>query len=197
MKLDLQIRDLKSGTRSPKTFESAEEAKKWLVDRPKYIEVLGVASHQVPPHVNNELRAAVRPLDPEEKLLERQLAAAEDAAAEQRAEERRKKELAEAERHRATLKDADPNRPMDLRYLYNRGIALVEQDDTRTISDEAKEAVSAWIAERNEWVASREQIVGDARIQVWPGPLPAGKTERVISGSFIPVVAPKKPDAED
>jgi flagellar biosynthesis GTPase FlhF len=194
MKLDLQLRDLKSGNRSPKTFESVDEARKWLVERPKYTEVLGIASHHVPAEVSNELRAAMRPLDAEEKLLEGQLAAAEDEAAEKRAAERRQRELAEAEKHRAELKDADPNRPMDLRYLYNKGVALVEQDDTRVISDEVKEAVAAWINERNEWVASRGQVVGDARIQVWPGPLPAGKTERVITGSFIPVTAPKKPD---
>jgi len=194
MKIDLQTRDLKSGERAAKTFESADAAKKWLLDRPKYTEVLGLATDHIPAETSNELRAAMRPLDAEEKLLEAQLAAAEDAAAEKRAIERQKKELAEAEKQRAELKDADPNRPLDLRYLHNRGIALVEQDDTRAISDEVKEAVAAWINERNEWVASRDQIVGDARIQVWPGPLPAGKTERIITGSFVPVTAPKKPE---
>ncbi len=194
MKIDLQTRDLKSGERAAKTFESADAAKKWLLDRPKYTEVLGLATDHIPTGTGTELGAAMRPLDAEEKLLEAQLAAAEDAAAEKRAIERQKKELAEAEKQRAELKDADPNRPLDLRYLHNRGIALVEQDDTRAISDEVKEAVAAWINERNEWVASRDQIVGDARIQVWPGPLPAGKTERIITGSFVPVTAPKKPE---
>ncbi len=192
MKLDLQTRDLKSGERSPKTFESVEDAKKWLADRPKYTEVLGVASQHVPAEVNNELRAAMRPLDAEEKLLEQQLVAAEDAAAEKRAEERRKRELAEAEKQQEELKNADPNRPMEVRYLYNRGVQLVEQGDTREINDDVKRAVAAWIDERNEWVASRDQIVGDARLQVWPGPLPAGKSERIITGSFVPVAAPKK-----
>jgi flagellar motility protein MotE (MotC chaperone) len=193
MKLDLQVRDLKTGERAPKSFESVEEAKKWLADRPKYAEVLGVASHHIPPEVNDELRAAMRPLDAEEKILEQQLAATERADIEKRAEERRKKEQAEADKHRADMKNADPNRPLEIRYVYNRGVQAVDPEDTRAISDEVKAAIKAWVDERNEWVESRNQVVGDARITVWPGPIPAGKTERIITGSFVPVTAPAKP----
>jgi hypothetical protein len=192
MKLDLQVRDLNTGERSPRTFESPEQAKRWLVERPKNLEVLGIASHHVPGEVSNELRLAMRPLDAEEKLLVAELAAAEEQAATKRAEERRQHELAEAARHRETQKHADPGRPMDLRYLYDRGLMLVDADDEREITALARDAAMAWVSERDEWVASRNQVVGDARIQVWPGELPAGKTERVVSGTFIPVSAPKR-----
>ncbi len=194
MKLDLQTRDLKSGNRSPKTFESVDAAKAWLADRPKFTEVLGIASHHVPPEVSNELKQCSRPLDEEEKLLARELSAAEEVAMKKRAEERMKKELAEAEKQRADMKDADPNRPMDVRYTYSDGLTVASPLDTRTISDEAREAVAAWVAERNTWVESRNQVVGDAKLQIHNGPLPEGKTERIITGTFIPVAAPLKED---
>lgn len=193
MKLDLQVRDLQKGDRSLKTFESVEEAKAWLAERPKFTEVLGVASHQVPREVSNELRDCCRPLDQEEKLLVDQLDKALEDLARERAEQRRKKELEEAQRHRAEMADADPNRPMEVRYCFNAEMALTDPADTREITDVAREAVMAWVAERNEWVESRNQVVGDAKVQVWPGPIPEGKGDkRIVMGTFIPVTAPKK-----
>ena len=173
MKLDLQIRDLKSGNRAPKAFDSVDAAKAWLKDRPKFSEVLGIASHHVPPEVSNELKQSSRPLDEEEKLLVRELDAAEEAAMRKRAEERMKKELAEAEKQRTEMKDADPNRPL---------------------TDEARKAAEEWVAERNTWVEGRNQVVGDAKLQIYPGPLPEGVTERIVTGTLIPVTAPKKED---
>ena len=34
------------------------------------------------------------------------------------------------------------------------------------------------------------QVVGEAKLSVYPGTLPKGKTERIITGSFIPVSGP-------
>ena len=47
-----------------------------------------------------------------------------------------------------------------------------------------------WIKERNTWVESRGQVIGIAKIQVWPGPLPEGQDERVVVGTFVPILAP-------
>lgn len=194
MKFDLQLRDLTTGNGSTKTFESVDDAKKWLRDRPKGIDVLGVASMHVPREVSDDLRSAMRPLDAEEKLQERQLASARDEAAEKAAAARIAKELEEAKRHQAEMANADPNRPMSVRWTFNAGLSVTDPVDSRAISDEVRDAVKAWVAERDEWVAGRGQVVGDASLQVWPGPLPAGKESRVINGTFIPVTAPKKPN---
>lgn len=194
MKLDLQIRDLKSGNRSPKPFDSVDAAKAWLKDRPKFTEVLGIASHHVPPEVSSELKECSRPLDPEEKLMVQQLDAAEESAMRKRAEERMKKELAEADKQRSEMKDADPNRPMDVRFTFNAGLSVANAMDSREITEEVRAAVMEWVAERNTWVESRNQVVGDAKLQIYPGPLPDGVTERIVTGTFIPVTAPKKED---
>ena len=50
----------------------------------------------------------------------------------------------------------------------------------------------AWVAERNEWVEGRGQVVGEAKVTVWPGTLPKPGADRVQGGSFIPVTAPAK-----
>jgi hypothetical protein len=193
MKFDLQLRNLQTGDRSTKTFETVDEAKAWLTERPKFIEVLGVASHHVSREISNDLRSVVRPLDAEEELLERQLEQALQDVARERAETRKKKEMEDAERHKKEMASADPNRPMDIRYLHNRDLALVDPADDRAITDLAREAVQAWIAERNTWVEGRGQIVGDANVKVWPGDIPVDEDqERVITGTFVPVTAPAK-----
>ncbi len=192
MKLDLQIRDLNSGERSPKAFDSVDAAKAWLSDRPKFTEVLGIASHHVPPEVSHELKQCSRALDEEEKLLVRELDAAAEAAMRKRVEARMKKEVAEADKQRTEMKDADPNRPLDVHYTFSTGLKSGNAMDSREITDAVREVTMAWIAERNTWVEGRNQVVGDAKLQVYPGPLPEGVTERIVSGSFIPVSAPKK-----
>jgi hypothetical protein len=194
MKLDLQVRDLKSGNRFPKPFASVEEAAAWLKERPKYTEVLGIASHHVPAETSAELKACCRALDPEEELLVNELDAAEEAAARKRAEERMKREAAEAEAQRKEMQSADPNRQMELRYTFDQGLHVADSMDSRTPSEEVLAEVKAWIEERNSWVESRNQVVGEAKLSVYPGTLPEGKTERIITGTFIPVSGPPKPD---
>jgi hypothetical protein len=49
--------------------------------------------------------------------------------------------------------------------------------------------VLAWVHERTEWVTGRGQIVGEAKVTVYPGPVPP-KAERIVVGSFVPVSAP-------
>lgn len=88
MKFDLQTRDLKTGNTSPKTFESVEEGLTWLKDRPKYVDVMGIASHHVPPDVSDQLKATMRPLDDEEKALDAKHKAAREQATEKAAKAR-------------------------------------------------------------------------------------------------------------
>ncbi len=193
MKFDLQLRDLKTGNTSRKTFESVDEAKAWLADRPRYTDVMGIASHHVPRETSDELRAAMKPLDDEEKALDDALREAREKAVEQAAQERARAEAAEAARHMAAQASADPKRPMELRWTYKDGLSIADAADTREIPQVVREAVDAWVAERNTWVESRNQVVGDARLRAWPSDIPEGKgDERILSGTFIPVTAPKK-----
>ena len=68
--------------------------------------------------------------------------------------------------------------------------------DPRETPDAAKEAVLAWVAERNGWVSERELVVVEANVMVLPGTLPAG-TDRVLpGGQFVPAAAPKPPTSE-
>ena len=78
MNFDLQTRDLKTGNTSSKTFESVEESLTWLKDRPNYVDVMGIASHHVPLDISEQLKAAMRPLDDEEKALDATHKAARD-----------------------------------------------------------------------------------------------------------------------
>ena len=73
MKFDLQLRDLKTGKTSQKTFESLEDGLAWLKERPKFNDVMGVASHHMPRETEDQLRKAMRPLDDEEKALDKKL----------------------------------------------------------------------------------------------------------------------------
>jgi hypothetical protein len=193
MKLDLQCRDLRTGVAGPRAFASVDEARAWLRERPQGIEVLGIASHHVPPEVSQELKEAMRPLDDEERGLAKALDAAVDAELERRARERMKQAADEAARHRAEQIHGDPNRPMMLRFLHPDEIKLADPADPRTVTDDARAAVLAWVAERTDWVKGRNQIVAEATLEVYPGPVPAG-AERVVTGRFIPVTAPVRHD---
>ena len=191
MKFDLQLRDLKTGNTSQKTFESVEEGIAWLKDRPKYTDVLGLASHHVPGEISDQLKHAMKPLDDEEKKLDEEHREARDKAAEAAAKKRAQEEADAAARHMAAQATADPKRPMEVRWTYKDGLSLAEPGDSREISDDVRKAVEAWVAERNTWVESRNQVVGDARVRVHPTDVPEGE-ERIISGTFVPVAAPKK-----
>ncbi len=189
MKLDLQIRDLNTGDRSPKVFESEDEARSWLKERPKNIAVLGVASHHVPKELANELKGAMRPLEDDERALLDKLNEADAAVIAAQMMARQAADAKAAANRAEELKTADPKREMELRWTYNQELRITDSADPREITDEARAAVDAWIAERQEWVKSRGQMIGDATIKLWPSDLPEGTTERIILGSFIPITA--------
>jgi hypothetical protein len=192
-KITLKLQNLTDGDTSYQELADEAATLAWLRERPRFVDVLGVVFEGLTPEQNARLKEAKRPLDAEETAAEQRLAAAAGKAAELAQALREKEALAARAAHRETLKNADPNRPMEVRYLYNAALALTDQEDPRPISDEARAAVLAWVAERNEWVESRGQIVGEAKVTVWPGPLSKPGMDRVQGGTFIPVTGPAKP----
>jgi hypothetical protein len=191
-KITLKLQDLVRGDASFKEFDSEEETAAFLRERPRFTDVLGVVFEGLTPEQNARLKSAMRPLDEEERAAEAKLKAAAEKAAEAAREARAKETEAARAAYRETMKNADPNRTMEIRYRYDGSMAITDPDDARPISDEARDAVLAWVAERNEWVEGRGQIVGEAKCTVWPGPLPKKGADRVVGGSFIPVTAPPK-----
>ena len=193
-KITLKLQDLQNGVASFREFEDEPEAMAFLQERPRFTDVLGVVFEGLTKEQNARLRAAMRPLDEEERKAEEALAEIARKAAEVAAEARRVEEEAAMAAHRASMKNADPNRVMELRYQYDTGLSPIDPADARELSEEARAAIEAWLAERNEWVKERNQVVGDARLTVWPGKLPKPGVDRV-QGTFIPVAAPAPDEA--
>jgi alanyl-tRNA synthetase len=191
-RIDLRVRDLHTGVMSLSSFEGEEAAAAWLSARPRFVEVLGVAALDFPRDVDARLRAALRPLDEEEKKLEQRLEATVAAVAAERKAEELKRTKAAEEAHKIAQATADPNRLMEVHWTYTGVLELTDPTDLRKITDEAREAVLAWVKERDEWVEGRGQVVGDAKVVVWPGPIPDKGGDRVKRGTFIPVTAPAK-----
>jgi len=188
-KITLKLQDLKTGATSFHEAEDEDAAIAYLKDRPRFTDVLGVVFEGLTREQNARLRAAMRPLDDEEKIAEAAIAAADRKAKEEAAALRRLEEEAARAAHRSAMKNADPDRPMELRYQYDTGLSPIDPADTRELSEEARAAIEAWLAERNDWVKDRNQVVADARLQVWPGKLPRPGMDRV-QGTFVPCAAP-------
>lgn len=188
----LKLENMQTGEPSMQEFPDEEATIAWLEKRPHFTDVLGVVFEGLTREQNDRLKKSMRPYDDEEKAAEKALAdkrrAEADAQREARAQEDAKAQAA----HRDAQKNLDPNRSMEVRYRYDTGLSLVDRDDPREISEEVRAAVMAWVAERNEWVESRGQIVGEAKVTVHPGALPKAGTDRVKHGSFVPVTGPKK-----
>lgn len=191
-KVMLKLRDLGDGEGRTQEHESIEAAIGWLEKRPQFVEVLGVVFEGITREENDRMKQAMRPLDDAEKERVRALDEKSNKEREERAEARRKAAEADAQRLRDEAKTASPTRPMELRYRFDEPeLAKTDSLDEREITEEAKAAVRAWVEERMEWVASRGQTIGEAKVTVYPGPVPA-KKERVVQGTFIPVTAPAK-----
>lgn len=190
MAIKLRIRNLQTREAGVAAFETEPEAALWLKDRPRFVEVLGVAGQTpVPMEVQERLRAILRPLDEEERLAARELELAIEKEDLERQTEARKKEIEAAQKHAEAMRTGDPDRLMEVHWHFGKGMSLTDPVDPRAITDAARDAVLAWIAERNEWVAGRGQCVGECTVKVWPGKMPAGAEERVKEGRFFPVSA--------
>jgi hypothetical protein len=169
------------------TLDSFDDAVRFLQERPPMMEILTVIS-DVSPAEMRKLKEAMRPYDAEEKtvLARRAEMRAEMVRGEQEAEQRRAQEAAEAERLRAS--SSDPDRPVKVRWTLDEGFSAGDAFDDRPLTDTIKDAVTAWVAERNEWVKSRGQFVAECDVEVWPNEVPqTGDGTRVLrGGSFIP-----------
>lgn len=191
-KITLKLKDLTTGNTSFKELPDEETALAYLRERPTMIDVLGVVFEGLTSEQNARLKAAMRPLDAAEKAAEARLDEAAERAADAAREKREKEEEVARAAHAAAMKNADPKRPMEVRYRYDGSITAVDPADIRPITDEMRAAIMAWVAERNEWVESRNQVVGEAKMSVWPAALPKPGADRVQSGSFVPVTAAEK-----
>ena len=193
-KLDLRVRDLKTGETLNAMFESEADALTWLADRPPFMEVLGVATHGLPKDLYATLRSAARPLDAAEAAMSAKIEADEEATMRKADDELRRLEQEEAVAHRAAQLTADPDRPMAIEWTVDGDMHITDSADPRTITEAARSAVLAWVRERDEWVRDRGQIVGEASVSVYPGALPAsaGGARVLPGGQFFPAVAAPK-----
>jgi hypothetical protein len=191
--IQLRIRNLQTRENSVVAFEAEPEAALWLKQRPRFVEVLGVAGQTaIPMDLQERLRAVLRPLDEDERLAVRALELEIEKKDLERQTEARKREIEAAQKHAEAMRTADPERLMEIHWRFDTGMSLTDPVDPRAITDAAREAVLAWVAERNEWVAGRGQCVGECTVKVWPGKMPAGAEERVKEGRFVPVTAEEK-----
>lgn len=188
MRVMLRIRDLRTAIVDDREFGSIDEARTWLRERPRFDEVLGVPTEGIPVDVSQALKTICRPLDDEERAAADRLDAAAEAERERRRAERDREKEEAAREIAEEMRTADPARRMKVRWSYDGGFENVGDD--RAVPDVAREAVLAWVRERDEWVEGRGQIVGEATVEVWPGDVPAGEPRIARGGTFFPVSKP-------
>lgn len=190
-KVTLRLRGLEDGEGKVTEQGSIEEAIAWLEKRPRFVEVLGVVFEGISREDNDRMKAAMRPLDDDEREKVRVLDEKDAATRARAADARRQEQEAANERMRQEAKTGSPNRPMEVRYRFDHAeLGKTDQYDDRPITDAAKEAVMAWVEERQEWVKDRGQTIGEAKVTLYPNEVPA-KKDRVIQGTFVPIAAPK------
>ena len=181
---EVKVRNLKTGETMIASMADCEQCIAWLGERPPYIEILSVLSDTSPAE-QRRLKEAMRPYDDEELALKR----AFDQKHQEALNEAYQRELAQLEQEQksaTTAEGADPNRPMSVKYEVDAGFTVI--DDDRELTDVAREAALAWVQERNGWVESKGQLVGEAHLEVWPNDVPTGdEKDRVLAGGrFFP-----------
>lgn len=197
MTLQLKIRDIRTGQAQVAEFQSVADAEAWLRERPRFVEVLGPSRHgAIPPVDEMRLRDAMRPLDEEERMAqaEQDLRSAEAIRKAMAGEQERMRK--ETEARREANRDADPNRPLVVSWERGKTMRNADPADDREVTEAARRAVLAWVAERDTWVHPRGQYVVNAQVVVWPGPLPdgVGEDERVQPGGQFNVLAGTPPE---
>lgn len=191
MAVQLKIRDIRTGKAQIAEFESVDDTLTWLASRPRFIEVLGPPERgAIADDDEKRMRRAMRPLDKQERAAqatqdERDNAIMREALAREQA---RAREQIEAMREQN--RSADPNRQMHITWERGKGCRNADPSDEREVSEAARAAVEAWIAERNTWVHPRGQTLVDAQLIVWPGPVPGGdEDDRIERGGQFSVLA--------
>lgn len=187
----IKVRNLETEETLIATLDSYEDALTWLEERPQYIEVITVIS-DVSPKQLGDLRAAMRPYDDDEKALIASHAAQLAEAVRRSREADEARAAADEKLAREAAKNADPNRPMKVRWTIDEGFASNDPFDDRPINDVVQAAVIAWVQERNGWVSDRGQFVAEAEVEVYPADVPGGdESERVLrGGKFVPRLRP-------
>ncbi len=176
---EVKVRNLETGETLVAGMPDVNACVRWLEERPKNIEILTVLSTMS--GVDRErLEAAMRPYDEGEVALKRKYDAARSAAA----AEAYADALSKMEAEPVEDPNADPNRPMSVRYEIDEGLSA--QGDSREINAAMREAIAAWVAERNQWIHSRRQMVGEAHLDVWPNAVPEDETRVREGGRFFP-----------
>lgn len=187
-KIDLKVRKIKTGETLVATLDSFKDAVTWLGERPDYMEVMGLLSEGLTPEQDQALREALRPYSEDERRLIAEADRAASDAIRKRLEQEqalaalRKREYTEA------MHQADPNRPMSVHWDIEKGYSITDPYDPREVTDAARRAIEAWVAERTTWVEGRGMKVYEATVTVYPGPVPDGQEEhRVLpGGNFLP-----------
>lgn len=191
--IDLRLRNLETAELLIASFENEIDAAMWLRDRPPMMEVLGVIAQTDDPSVHLALRRAVRPLDPDEAAVVKRFdEESERAWAAREAEDLRRAEE-ESEAHREAMRTADPNRLMQVSWSLDEGLRAVDPADEREVCAETRAAILEWVRERDEWVADRGLVVGEATLTVYPNVLPPGASRVQPGGHFSPAIPAAKP----
>lgn len=188
MPIELRIKRIKTRESLIAEFESLDDAKTWVAERPDMVEVLGVVDPKaVGEAAFRELQEATRPLDRAE-LDARHEAMEADLARMREADERESLTVGLVGRASAptpepapdpsSLPDAEPNAMMVIRWQHRAPMANIA--DNRPIPSVLRDAVEAWVAERNEWLHPKRSHVGRVELRVRPGPLSADQeAERI------------------
>lgn len=185
---EVKVRNLETGEMLVAGMPDCDTCIEWLRERPQNLEIVSVLSDTSPAD-SRRLKEAMRPYDAGELKLK----AAFDKKNVQAAMEQYGKEMELIEGLQKDAKadagDLDPNRPISVRYEVDTGLTVVE--DTRPLTDAAKKACMAWIEERNGWIKDKDQMVGEAHLEVWPNDVPDGdESKRVLEGGqFFPRLA--------
>jgi hypothetical protein len=191
--IELRLQDLQSNELMNAEFEHEGDVLTWLKERPAFVQVLGLATPGLPRELIERFKAATRPLDEAERELARKLDDQQRALVEKQMAAEEERARAVMEQHRASLRSADPNRPLSIAWTLEEGLRNAEPGDERPITKEAEAAVLAWIAERDTWVEERGLRVGEALLSVWPGPMPAAAEGNRVQrgGTFTPTLKKK------
>lgn len=180
---EVKVRNLKTGEMMVASMPDAATCIEWLKERPPFIEIVSVLS-DCSPADSERMKEAMRPYD----SVERELKARYDveSAAKARAAYQKELDAIQQDQSQAVedMAKLDPDRPMAVKYDCDAGLEVV--DDNREITEAARDACLAWVAERNEWVADKGQMIGEAHLEVWPNVVPEGEERVREGGRFFP-----------
>lgn len=180
--IELEIRDITTGERRIACLQSEADAMTWLSERPSMVEVLRVVNvHTLPDGLEARLRGCMRPMSPDEVAAKDARYREEMGQIHRDTEAMNRQAWADATGH---AEHGPASGTMKLVWSENDGLHHADADDDRPIPAIVREAVDAWIAERNGWLHPRRQHVGGAMLEVWPAEVPEGQTRIEPGGQF-------------